>query len=132
MLSRSAKVLTVILVSYIVCDILLTPAGFETRPVSGITTLGFATLGLIFLGLALIVGSLVLLFRKSRRVSILAILGLLLYFPALIADRTGLFAALPSPDAITGVEIVQAIIAIFGVLFAWRVLQNKAPQKLTL
>lgn len=125
-LSTSAKVLAVILVAYIVCDILLTPAGFETRPVSGITTLGFATLGLIFLGLALIVGSLVLLFRKSRRAPSLAILGLLLYFPALIADRTGLFAALPSPSAITVVEIVQAIIAIFGILLAWRVLQSKA------
>lgn len=127
MLSSSAKGLAVILVGYIVCDILLTPAGFETRPVSGITTLGFATLGLIFLGLALIVGSLALLFRKSRRASTLAILGLLLYFPALITDRTGLFAALPSPGAITVVEIVQAIIAIFGILLAWRVLQSKAP-----
>ena len=127
MLSNNSKVLSVVLVSYIVCDILLTPAGFETRPVSGITTLGFVTLGLIFLGLALIVGSLALLFRKSPRVSTLAILGLLLYFPALIADRTGLFAALPSPGAITIVEIVQAIIAIVGILFAWRVSQNKTP-----
>lgn len=126
MLSSSAKVLAVILVTYVVCDILLTPAGFETRPVSGITPLGFTTLGLIFLGLALIVGSLALLFRKSGRASILAILGLLLYFPALIADRTGLFAALPSPGAITVVEIVQAIIAILGIILAWRVLQSKA------
>jgi len=56
-LSTNEKVLAVILVLYIISDILLTPAGLETRAVSGITTLGFATLGLIFVGLGLIVAS---------------------------------------------------------------------------
>ncbi len=124
--STNAKVLAVILVSYIVSDILLTPAGLETRPVSGITTLGFTTLAMIFIGLALIVASFAFLFRIPRGSPMLAIPGLLLYFPAFVADRTGLFASLGPPSAITVVEIAQAIIATVGILWAWKLLKQKA------
>ncbi len=119
-LSTNAKILAVLLVAYIISDILLTPAGLETRPVNGITTLGFATLGLIFIGLGLIVASLAFLFRNPRRSPVLAIPGLLLYFPAFIADRTGLFASQGPPGAIAVVEIAQAIIAVLGIISSWR------------
>jgi len=127
-LSTNEKLLAVILVLYIISDILLTPAGLETRAVSGITTLGFATLGLIFVGLGLIVASIAFLFRNPRRSPILAIPGLLLYFPAFIADRTGLFASQGPPGAITVVEIVQAIIAVLGIILSWSLWKAKRPQ----
>ena len=60
-LSSSDKFLAVLLAAYIVCDVLLTPpAGLETRPVSHVTGLGFVVLGLLFVGLALAIVSLVL------------------------------------------------------------------------
>ncbi len=124
-MSTNVRILVIILGLYIISDVLLTPVGFETRAISGITTLGFATLALIFLGLALIVASLVLLRRNASPASTLAMFGLLLYFPAFIADRTGIFASTPSPGAITVVEIVQAIIALAGLVFAWMIRKEK-------
>ena len=48
-LSGTVKALVAALVVYIVADFFLTPlGGLETRPVSGVTPIGFATLGLIF------------------------------------------------------------------------------------
>src|SRR5437879_9880319 len=70
---------------------------FETRPVSNVTTLGFATLGLLFVGLALNIVCLILLLRNYKRSPIFGIVGSVLYFPAAIADQTGLFSSL-SPD----------------------------------
>ncbi len=127
-LRPNARILAVALVAYIICDVLLTPAGFETRQLEGITTLGAATLVLIFIGLAMIAGSLVFLFRNSRLSSILATIGLLLYFPAFLADRTGTFATQGPPNAITVVEFVQVIIAAIGLVFAWR-LYKEQPAK---
>ncbi len=126
-LSPNARILAVTLVAYIICDVLLTPAGLETRQLNGITTLGVATLVLIFIGLAMIAVSLVFLFRNSRLSSILATLGLLLYFPAFLADRTGYFAAQVPPDAITVVEFVQVVIAVIGLVFAWRINRERPP-----
>jgi len=126
-LSPNARILAVTLVAYIICDVLLTPAGLETRQLNGITTLGVATLVLIFIGLALIAASLVFLFRNSRLSSILATLGLLLYFPAFLADRTGYFATQGPPDAITVVEFVQVVIAVIGLGFAWRIYREQPP-----
>ena len=114
------------LVVYLICDILLTPVGFETRPLNGITTLGFVTLALIFVGLATIIASLALLSRNSRLSSNLAMIGLLLYFPAFISDRTGYFASLASPTAITVVEVIQAIVAAIGLVLAWRLYREKS------
>jgi len=125
-LSSKGKLLAPTLIAYILADILLTPAGFETRPLNGITTLGYATLVLIFIGLAMIVISLILLPRNPHRSSMLAIAGLILYFPALVTDRTGYFAAQASPDAITVVEIIQAIIAIMGLIFAGRLYRERS------
>jgi hypothetical protein len=86
MYSTAAKVLAAVLVIYVVLDILLTPAGhFETRPVADVTGVGFASLGLLFAGLALAIVSFVLLLRRSRRSPVVAIVAAVLYFPAAIA-----------------------------------------------
>src|SRR5207245_11520612 len=50
-------------------------SGLETRPVSNVTTLGFATLGLLFIGLALNIASLILILRHYKRSPIFGIVG---------------------------------------------------------
>jgi hypothetical protein len=88
--STSAKLIGVTLVIYIVCDILLTPlAHLETRPLEQVTAIGFAVLGLLFVGLGLAVVDLILLFRRSQRTPVVAILAAVPYFPTVLADQTG-------------------------------------------
>ena len=112
-LSNPAKVLAVTLAAYVVCDVLLTPpARFETRPVSHVTGLGFVVLGLLFVGLALAIVSLVALFRRSRRAPTIAIVAAVLFFPAFLAERTGNFSSVHAPAAIETVELIQTAVAL--------------------
>jgi uncharacterized membrane protein YhfC len=112
-LKQSERVLAVTLVAYIAFDILLTPvARLETRSASNITSLGLATLGLIFVGLALAIVSLILLFRRSPRTPIVAIVAAVLYFPCAMADLTGNFSSVRQPVAIEVIELVQVVVAL--------------------
>jgi hypothetical protein len=123
-LSNASRILAVILAVYIVCDILLTPlAGLETRPVAKVTGLGFAVLGLLFAGLALAIVAIVLLFRRSRRAPVVAIIAAVLYLPAFLAEQAGLFSAFRPPTGIERVEVVQAVIAVIAVGLALWVLR---------
>jgi hypothetical protein len=121
--SSMAKVLAFILVVYVVLDVLLTPLGrLETRPVAEVTVIGFATLALLFAGLVLALFALNLLYRRSSRAAAAAIVAAVLYFPAVVADQTGLFSSLRPPAAIAGVELVQAVVAIIVIgLGAWMI-----------
>jgi hypothetical protein len=114
--SNATRILAVALAAYIVCDILLTPpAGLETRDPAKVTGLGYAVLGLLFIGLALGIVALVLLFRRSRRAPMLAIVAAVLYLPAFLAEQAGLFSALRPPIAIQRVEWVQAVVAVIAI-----------------
>lgn len=117
-----ARVLAVTLLAYIVCDILLTPpAHLEARPPSLVTGLGFVTLGLLFVGLALAILSLVLLFRRSLRTATIAIVAAILYFPAVLAEQTGHFPSIRPPAAIEVVGLVQVVIALIVIGVALRI-----------
>jgi hypothetical protein len=127
-LSIAAKVLAASLVVYVVGDILLTPlAGLETRPVAKVTTLGFVSLGLLFVGFVLAIVAAVLVFRRSRQAPIVALIAAVLYFPAFIAEQTGHFSAVAAPAAIEQVELVQVIVAVIVIVFALVVLRGKPP-----
>ncbi len=126
-LSSSAKILAAALVGYVVFDVFLTPlGGLETRPASDVTTLGYATVLVLFLGLALGVISLFFLASKPWRSSTFAIMGLVLYFPAFLADQLGLFSSQTQPLGILWLEEVQAVVVIVGLFFAWKVRKEKA------
>src|SRR4051794_32436127 len=103
-LSRYARALAVALVVNIALVILLTPLGFESRPPTELKTLGYIAIGTIFAGLALDVASLVLLFRRVRLASALAIIGALLFFFPIFGDRIGSFFSTPTPPAIDFLE----------------------------
>lgn len=115
-LTNTSRALVVVLVAYIVLDILLTPvARIETRPVSHVTGLGFATLGLLFAGLALSIVSLVLIFRKSRRAPVAAIIAAVLFFPAGLAELTGHFSSVRPPTGIAWIEAAQTLVALVAI-----------------
>ena len=79
---------------------------------SHVTGLGFVVLGLLFVGLALAIVSLVLLFRRSARAPIIAIVAAVLYFPAVLAEQTGHFSRVHAPAAIETVELIQTAVAL--------------------
>ncbi len=119
-ISTKAKILAILLVVSVICYILLTPlGGLETRSFSNITTTGLATLGLLFLGLALNLASLVTIFRKPRIAPTLAIIGSIFFFPAIIADQIGNFSTLAHPIAISYLEIFTGILLIVVIGLAW-------------
>jgi hypothetical protein len=112
-LSLAERILGVTLVAYIVCDVLLTPpAHLETRNPALVTGLGIASLALLFIGLALSIVALVLVFRGSGRAPIVAMIAAVLYFPAFLAEQTGHFSSLRAPAAIEFVEVLQAVVAL--------------------
>lgn len=120
------------MVVYIVCDILLTPlGGLETRNPAFVTVVGFATLALLFVGLALGILALVLLFRRSGRTSLVAIVAAVLYFPAMLAEQTGHFSSLRPPTGIERLELVQAVVAILVIGFGFWVLRGGIARKPT-
>jgi hypothetical protein len=124
--STLERVLAVNLGAYIVFDILLTPvARLETRSASNITSLGLATLGLIFVGLTLAIVSLALLFRKSPRTPIVAIVAAVLYFPCALADLTGNFSSDRQPVAIEVIELVQVVVALVLIAAGFRILTEE-------
>ena len=116
-LSGRARSLAIGLPLAVVLAVLLTPlGGLETRSIAETTALGLGTIVLFLVGLVLDVASVVALFRRPRTASILAFIGLVLYFPIFIADSTGLWSSKPAPPAIVYLSIITAIVNV-GVLF---------------
>jgi hypothetical protein len=100
-LSSAARILSVALAAYIDWDVLLTPpAGLETRDPAKVTGLGIAVLGLLFVGLALGIVALALLFQRSPR----------------------------APIAIERVEWGQAVVAIVVVSLSFWLLRSGTPR----
>jgi hypothetical protein len=115
-LSRAGLLLAIILVVYAVLDVLLTPlGGFETRDPAKVHAVGIAGLALLFLGLLLSIVALVLLFRRSGRAPILAIVAAVLYYPAYLTELTGVFSSLSAPTAIARIELAQAVVAAIAI-----------------
>lgn len=116
-----SRLLALALIAYAFLDVLLTPLGrLETRSVAQVTVIGFVTLALLFVGLVLALFALNLLYRKSSRAAAVAIVAAVLYFPAAIADQTGLFSSLRPPTPIAVIELVQAVVAVAVIgLGAW-------------
>jgi hypothetical protein len=107
--------LVVVLVAYIVLDVLLTPVGgFETRDPAKVHVIGLAGLALLFVGLPLGIVAIVLLFRRSRRAPMFAIVAAALYYPAFLTEGAGTFSSLPAPTAIERLELVQAVVALIA------------------
>ena len=122
-LSRNAIIFVIVMIVNVVIIILLTPIGFETRPISALKTLGYIAITTIFIGLALDLASIVLLLFKRGRVRLasgLAIISAVLFFLIISVDRTGSFFSAPIPPAITTLEyLLTAILIVTLFIAAW-------------
>jgi hypothetical protein len=123
--SKNAIMLAIVMIVNVVIIILLTPIGFETRPQSDLKTLGYIAIATIFVGLALDLTSIGLLFKRVRvrLASSLAIVSSVLFLPVILVDRTGSFFSVPIPPAINTLEylfIVVLIVTLFVASLVYR------------
>ncbi|HVS48898.1 MAG TPA: hypothetical protein VHJ99_08355 [Candidatus Dormibacteraeota bacterium] len=131
-LSRADWTLAILLVAYVIVNVLLTPlGGFETRDPARVTVVGFVALGLLFVGLALSIIALVLLFRGSGRAPMFAIISTLLYFPAFLAEVTGAFSSLRPPIAIERLELLQLVVVLLALgVSSWLLRRGTSKERL--
>jgi hypothetical protein len=120
-LSRNVLALAAALAVNVLLVILLTPLGFETRPATDLKTVGYIAIGTIFAGLILDVASIVLLFRRVRLASSLAIVGSILFFFPIFGDRIGSFFSLPIPPVINILEYVFFVLLLVTLFLASKV-----------
>jgi hypothetical protein len=127
-LSRNVMALAALLVVNVVLVFLLTPLGFESRPSTDLKTVGYIAIGTIFTGLALDLASIaLLLFRRVRLASILAIVGSVLFFFPIVGDRTGSFFSLPIPPVINTLEYIFTVVLLVTLFLASRVYRESDP-----
>ena len=126
-LSKSVVALVVVLALNVVLAILLTPLGFESRPPTTLTTLGYVAIGTVFLGVILDVASIIVLFRRVRAGSMLAILGVILFIVPNVADRTGSFFSLPIPPVVDVLEYIFEAVLLLTLFLAAAVYRASKP-----
>ncbi|MGD0450212.1 MAG: hypothetical protein ABSA79_04030 [Candidatus Bathyarchaeia archaeon] len=128
-LSRNVTILAIVMILNVVIIILLTPLGFETRPISALKTLGYIAITTIFVGLALDLASIGLLFKRVRvrLASSLAIVSSVLFFLIIFVDRTGSFFSVPIPPAINTLEYIFIVVLIVTLLSAFMVYRGNKP-----
>lgn len=125
--SSTVMALAALLVVNVFLVFLLTPLGFESRPSSELKTVGYIAIGTIFVGLALDLTSIVLLFRRVRLASSLAIVGALLFFFPIVGDQLGSFFSLPIPPVINTLEYIFTAVLLITLFLAAKVYRESDP-----
>jgi hypothetical protein len=127
-LSTNATALAALLVVNVVVVFLLTPLGFESRPSTDLKTVGYIAIGTIFTGLALDLASVaLLLLRRVRLASMVAIVASVLFFFPILGDWTGSFFSLPIPPVINTLEYIFAVVLVATLFLASRVFRETVP-----
>ncbi len=110
--NRNVILLAIVMIINVLIIILLTPLGFETRPQSDLKPFGYIAIVSIFVGLALDLSSIGLLFKTARvkLASSLAIGSSILFLLIILVDRTGSFFSAPIPPAINTLEYVFVVV----------------------
>jgi len=127
-LSLNGKVLAILLLVSVICGILLTPLGVETRGSEVLSSVS----SLLWLGLALgtfilTIVSLILVFFRSRVASILATIGSIGAVLVLVGDQAGLVSSIRPPPPVTVVEIIAILVNVSVIFFASRVYGETRP-----
>ncbi len=124
---NTRKLLVLVLVVNVLLVILLSPLGFETRPPTDLKTAGYIAIGAIFAGFILDLASIILLFRRVRLASSLAIVGSLLFFIPIVGNKTGSFFSLPSPPVINTLEYIFIPVLLVTLFLASKVYRESNP-----
>jgi hypothetical protein len=127
--SKNVIMFAIVIIVNVVIIILLTPIGFETRPQSDLKTLGYIAIATIFVGLALDLASIGLLFKRVRvrLASSLAIVSSVLFLLIILVDRTGSFFSVPIPLAINSLEYLFTVVLIVTLFVASLVYRESKP-----
>jgi len=128
-LSRTAMALAALLVVNVLLVFLLTPLGFENRPSTALKTVGYVAIGTIFAGLFLDLASIVLLFRRVRLASSLAIVASILFFFPILGDRTGSFFSVPIPPLNDTLEYIFTVVLLATLFLASKVYRESSPSQ---
>jgi len=128
-LSRNVIILAIVMIVNVVIIILLTPIGYETRPQSDLKPFGYIAIATIFIGLALDLASIGLLFKRVRvrLASSLAIVSSVLFLPVILVDRTGSFFSVTIPPAINTLEYIFIVVLIVTLFVASLVYRRSKP-----
>ncbi len=124
-LNRNVIMLAIVMIVNVLIIILLTPLGFETRPQSDLKIFGYIAIVSIFVGLALDLASISLIFKTARvrLASSLAIVSSILFLLIIFVDKTGSFFSAPIPPAINTLEylfVVVLVVTLFLASMAYR------------
>ena len=119
--------LTVALVVNVLLIILLSPLGFESRPPTDLKTAGYIAIGTIFASVILDLASIIVLFRRVRVASSLAIVGSILLFIPIVGDQTGSFFSVPIPPVIHTLEYISILVLLVTLFLAWTVYRESNP-----
>jgi hypothetical protein len=125
-LGKSERILAVLLGVGFVLGFLLTPLGFETRS-NEIRTLAFAAF-FIIVGLLLPILALILLFRRPRLASVLAMVDAVFMFLTAPADQAMFFFPVPPPAAVTAGEFILILFGIGYMIYGIRIYDKESKQ----
>jgi hypothetical protein len=120
-LGRGSLALVAALAVGVVLAILLSPLGFERRPPSDLTLIGYVSIAAVAAGVVLDLVAILLIFRGVRLASILAIVGSLAFLLPSITDKVGAFFSVPAPPVISVLEYMHLVVLLVTLLLAWTV-----------
>jgi hypothetical protein len=120
-LSSVRSALFVALACSVVLAILLSPLGFERRPPADLTLIGYISIGAVAAGVLLDLVAIVMIFRRLRLASILALVGSVTFLIPFVTDKAGVFFSLPAPPVISALEYVFLVVLVVALYLAWTV-----------
>ncbi len=120
-LGKGSVALVVALAASVLLAVLLSPLGFERRPPADLTLIGYISIGSVVAGVLLSLAAIVMIVRRVRLASLLAIVGSAVFLVPNVTDKTGLFFSPPAPPVISGLEVVHLVVVLVALVLAWTV-----------
>ena len=130
-LGNGRSALVAALACSVVLAVLLSPLGFERRPPADLTLIGYISIGTVAAGILLDLAAIVLIFRRVRLASILAIVGSVVFLFPSVTDKAGAFFSLPAPPVISALEYVHLGVLLTTLLLAWTVCRRSEGGRLS-
>ena len=124
---KAPTALIVALASSVILAVLLSPLGFERRPTTELTLIGYLSIAAVAAGILLDLAAIVLIFRRVRLAAILAIVGSVVFLVPSVTDKARLFFSAPAPPVIDVLEYVHVGVLLVTLLLAWSVYRVSSP-----
>ena len=120
-LGKGSVGLVVALALSVVLAVLLSPLGFERRPPTDLTLIGYISIGSVVAGILLSLAAIAMIIRRVRFGSLLAIVGSVVFLIPNVTDKIGVFFSLAAPPVISALEDVHLVVVLTALVLAWTV-----------